>query len=227
VDWATRIEEQGYGVTDSLFDGSELQRVMDTLESVDLERSRAGMRHILKQPEVATIANSTEMVSLAASSLGGAVVPFRATLFEKSPKSNWLVAWHQDTALCLCEKRPADGWGPWSVKDGVNYAHAPARALEKIVALRLHLDDSNASNGPLRVLPGTHRSGVMSDEEVYGLSEKIEAIECHARVGAVILMKPLIIHASSKSISNARRRVLHIEYAASLSIDNELELAIA
>jgi ectoine hydroxylase-related dioxygenase (phytanoyl-CoA dioxygenase family) len=116
--------------------------------------------------------------------------------------------------LPLREKRETDGWGPWSVKAGILYAHAPARALD-------------AANGPLRVLPGTHTRGVMTDDEVHAESEKIPATECHAKAGAIVVMKPLLIHASSKSIGDAPRRVLHIEYAASLFTDEGLELAIA
>jgi hypothetical protein len=29
------------------------------------------------------------------------------------------------------------GWGPWSIKSGIAYAHAPARALSRVVALRV------------------------------------------------------------------------------------------
>ena len=85
---------------------------------------------------VAQIAARDEMIGIAREILGAEAWPFRATLFDKSPSSNWLVAWYQDTALPLRER------GPWSVKEGVNYAHAPSEALEQIVALRLHLDDS-------------------------------------------------------------------------------------
>jgi ectoine hydroxylase-related dioxygenase (phytanoyl-CoA dioxygenase family) len=66
------------------------------------------------------------------------------------------------------------------VKEAVNYAHAPREALERVVALRLHLDDSNENNGPLRVLPGTHRGGVLTDDEVHRLAEGITAVECLA-----------------------------------------------
>jgi len=82
--------------------------------------------------------------------------PCRATLFDKSPRSNWLVVWHQDTVLPLRLRHEVPGGGPWSVKSGVLYAHAPAGVLEGIVALRVHLGDSLADKGPLRVLPGTH-----------------------------------------------------------------------
>jgi hypothetical protein len=130
-------------------------------------------------------------MAMAQEILGRAALPFRATLFDKSPTSNWLVVWHQDTALPLCERREVPGWGPWSIKEGVNYAHAPASALEQVLALRLHLDDSIAENGPLRVLPGTHSLGVLSDEALRDLSTQIEAIDCSVPRGGILAMRPL------------------------------------
>src|SRR5205823_4505707 len=150
--------------------------------------------------------------------LGSDALPFRATLFDKSPTANCLVVWHQDTALPFRERREMPGWGPWSVKDGVIYAHAPASALSQVLALRLHLDDSTPENGPLRVLPKTHTLGVLSDDELHDLSTRVAAIDCLVRSGGVLAMRPLIVHASSKSQSHAPRRVLHIEYAASACI---------
>ena len=158
--------------------------------------------------------------------LGGAALPFRATLFDKSPTSNWLVVWHQDTALPLYERREVPGWGPWSIKDGVNYAHAPASALEQVLALRLHLDDSIAENGPLRVLPGTHSLGILSDDAVHDLSTQIVAIDCTVPRGGILAMRPLVVHSSRKSQSNAPRRVLHMEYATSHVFDDGLTLEV-
>jgi ectoine hydroxylase-related dioxygenase (phytanoyl-CoA dioxygenase family) len=135
--------------------------------------------------------------------------------------------WHQDTALPLRQRREVPGWGPWSIKDGVTYAHAPASALEQVLALRLHLDDSLAENGPLRVLPGTHTRGVLNDDELHELSTQISAIDCLVPRGGILAMRPLVVHASSKSQSHTPRRVLHIEYAASSAIADGLELATA
>jgi ectoine hydroxylase-related dioxygenase (phytanoyl-CoA dioxygenase family) len=106
----------------------------------------------------------------------------------------------------------------------VNYAHAPASALEQVLALRLHLDDSIAENGPLRVLPGTHSLGVLSDEALRDLSTQIEAIDCTVPRGGILAMRPLVVHSSSKSQSNVPRRVLHMEYAAYLVFDQGLTL---
>jgi ectoine hydroxylase-related dioxygenase (phytanoyl-CoA dioxygenase family) len=173
------------------------------------------------------MAQDARLLEIAQETLGRKAFPFRATLFDKSPTANWLVVWHQDTALPLQERHEAPGWGPWSVKDGVIYAHAPESALSQVLALRLHLDDSTAENGPLRVLPDTHTLGVLTDEALHDLSIKILAIDCIVPRGGVLAMRPLIVHASSKSQSDAPRRVLHIEYASSPIIVDGFALAIA
>src|SRR2546421_1540057 len=87
-------------------------------------------------------------------------IPYRATLFNKSASTNWLVAWHQDTTLPVRNRVDLAGWRPWSVKGGVLHVIASAGALERIIALRVHPDDSTGSNGPLRVLPATHVLGI-------------------------------------------------------------------
>lgn len=123
----------------------------------------------MSDPAVASFADDPRLLALARDWLGPAALPYRATLFDKSPTANWLVVWHQDTALPLTARVDVPGWGPWSTKAGVLYAHAPASALEGVVALRIHLDDSSRDNGPLRVLPGTHTRGVLSDAAIQEL----------------------------------------------------------
>src|SRR5262245_56921660 len=100
--------------------------------------------------------------------------PFRATLFGKSETSNRLVVWHRDTALPVRERNDVRG-GPWSTKtkEGVLYAHEPASSLSKIVALRVPFDDSGERKGPLRVLPSTHKLGVLTDEQTEDVSPRI------------------------------------------------------
>jgi hypothetical protein len=127
--------------------------------------------------------------------------------------------------LPLLERHELPGWGPWSVKEGVIYAHAPATALEQVLALRVHLDDSSDRNGPLRVLPGTHIMGVLTDDAIERLASQIAAVGCLVPAGGVLAMRPLIVQASSKSLIETPRRVLHIEYAARLALADHLELA--
>jgi Phytanoyl-CoA dioxygenase (PhyH) len=226
LDWLTDVRNSGYGLIPNVFAPAEIESLLNALQDEALPRTRAGVRHAMRSSNVTKIANDLRMSEIARKILGPNAIPFRATLFEKLPESNWLVAWHQDTALPLQERREAAGWGPWSIKDGVNYAHAPAKALEKVVALRLHVDDSNLDNGPLRVLPATHTQGVLTDEEILSIAARTHSVDCLVPKGGIVAMRPLIIHASSKSQTDNPRRVLHIEYAESTNIDANVNLAI-
>ena len=181
----------------------------------------------MKHPAVSDVANDPRLVAIAHGFLGSSTVPFRATLFDKSSARNWLVPWHQDTALPLRERRDAPGWGPWSIKAGITYAHAPATALSRVVALRLHFDDSREDNGPLRVLPGTHALGVLSEADTERLVREIPPVDCLVSSGGIVAMRPLIVHASSKAETDHPRRVLHIEYVDSLEVADGLRIAIA
>ena len=221
------IQQQGYAILPAVLEQSTVEGLLAELNVASLPRTRAGIRHAMQLPAVSEIARSERMMAIAQSVLGKEVLPFRATLFDKSATANWLVAWHQDTALPLRERCEKSGWGPWSIKDGLAYAHAPASALSQVLALRLHLDDSTSENGPLRVLPGTHTLGVLTDDSLHELSTQIAPVACLVPAGGVLAMRPLIVHASSKSVSSAPRRVLHIEFAATARIDAGMELAVA
>lgn len=124
------------------------------------------------------------------------------------------------------ERRDVRGWGPWSEKHGICYAHAPATALSQVLALRVHLDESDEDNGPLRVIPGSHGAGVLTDVEMGAVAACVTPVSCVVARGGVVAMRPLIIHASSKVRSDRPRRVLHIEYA-SLELEGGLRLQVA
>src|SRR5690348_13877487 len=113
----------GFSIEREVFSGGECDSLLTGLEGA--ARTRAGVRHLMGHSVVATVARDERMMRIAREALGGAAIPFRATLFEKTGRANWLVAWHQDTALPLCEQCDREGWGPWSRKAGILYAHAP------------------------------------------------------------------------------------------------------
>jgi ectoine hydroxylase-related dioxygenase (phytanoyl-CoA dioxygenase family) len=217
----------GFAIVPSVFDGAELDAIARDLADAPLQRSRAGARHLLAVPAMATLARNPRLTAVAAEVLGCDPVPFGATLFDKSSAANWLVVWHQDTALPLVERRGVAGWGPWSTKGGITYAHAPASALSQVVALRVHLDASTDDNGPLRVLPGTHELGVLTDSQIHAAAQRIEPVTCAVGRGGLLIMRPLLVHASSKVASSAPRRVLHFEYAASRAFEHGLHLRAA
>jgi ectoine hydroxylase-related dioxygenase (phytanoyl-CoA dioxygenase family) len=219
--------DHGYSIFDNVFERAEMAWAVEELAAEPLRRTKAGARHLLNVPVVRDLAADPRMLEIARQFVGQEAVAFRATLFDKSATANWLVVWHQDTALPLRMRVDHDQWGPWSTKAGVLYAHAPAWALEQVVALRVSLDDSSMTNGPLRVLPDTHRGGVYSDAQIEQLARNTTAVDCVSASGGVVAMRPLTIHASSKSSDAQPRRVLHIEYAATINLESGFELAVA
>lgn len=218
--------DPGFAVLPGIFTDGEIDSVCRAVEDTRVPRSRAGVRNMLAHAAVSSLAGDARLVGIASDALGAPAFPYKATLFDKSGRANWLVTWHQDTVLPVARQRDVPGWGPWSLKAGVLHAHAPAAALERVVALRVHLDEATAANGPLRVLPRTHRMGVLSHARIQQLVATSTAVECHVGRGGVVLMRPLVVHASSKATDATPRRVLHIEYAVSCALGAGLELAV-
>jgi len=222
-----QIRKLGYTIVSSVFTEGECDELLFALESQMLARSRAGARHLLSVPPISKLASDKRLISIATEILDRPARPFRVTLFDKSASANWSVVWHQDTALPVRVKVAAQGWGPWSRKAGVLYAHAPVEALSKVVALRVHLDESSLLNGPLRVIPESHLLGVLQDDVVARVAREHTPVDCVVCRGGVVAMRPLIIHSSARVRSAAARRVLHIEYTSSFEIVPGVELFAA
>lgn len=213
----------GFEVFADVFTATECDRLVSKLDPIN--RGQAGLRHLLQ--EFRELAEDNRLISLASVALKGCPIPFRITLFDKTPATNWRVVWHQDTVLPVRHRVEARGWGPWSEKDGVLCARAPADALERVVALRVHLDDSTTGNGPLRVIPGSHDRGVLPEEDIARLVEASEPVECVVARGGVIAMRPLMVHSSARIADTRPRRVLHLEYCDSLALGAGVEIARA
>lgn len=173
------------------------------------------VRNLLEAlPAVAALAEAPAIRALVTPILGDGCFPVRGILFDKTADANWNVVWHQDLSIAVAEKREAAGFGPWSEKAGVVHVQPPASVLERMLAVRLHLDDCDAENGPVQVLPGTHREGRLKNEQIQRSRQEIESVVCVVPSGGVLLMRPLLLHASSASQAPRHRRVIHLEYAA-------------
>lgn len=218
--------EAGYAIAPDVLGVADTELLLREL--TDVPRSRAGARGLMRLPSVGALANGARLLSLAAAALGGKAIPFKATLFDKSRTANWAVPWHQDTALPVESMSDAAGWGPYSTKAGVLHANAPAWALERVVALRVHLDASGPDNGPLRVIPGSHRGGLRGVTAIDDAVRLGAPVECHVSRGGVLLMRPLILHSSPKAVRpDAPRRVLHIEYVGDLALAPGIRIQLA
>jgi ectoine hydroxylase-related dioxygenase (phytanoyl-CoA dioxygenase family) len=90
-----------------------------------------------------------------------------------------------------------------------------------MITIRLHLDDTPASNGALRVIPGSHRFGRIPAAALAGYEKENEVV-CECMAGDAVLMSPLLLHSSRRSVTPERRRVIHFEYARSADLDRRL-----
>jgi ectoine hydroxylase-related dioxygenase (phytanoyl-CoA dioxygenase family) len=138
--------------------------------------------------------------------------PVRTILFDKTPEENWPVSWHQDLSVAVVERVPVEGYSAWTVKNGVPHVQPPLPVMEGMVTVRLHLDDTPAENGALRVVPRSHLRGRIPSDEIM-TAVGAGQVTCECQAGDVLLMKPLLLHASSRSREAGHRRVIHIEYA--------------
>lgn len=139
--------------------------------------------------------------------------PVRAVMFDKSPASNWIVAWHQDRTIPVRERREATGFGPWSHKDGVLHVAPPFEVLSRMVTLRLHLDEVDLDNAPLRVAVGSHRIGRVAAAGAAEQARSMEQRVCLAGAGDIWAYRTPILHASDRASGDRRRRVLQVDYA--------------
>jgi ectoine hydroxylase-related dioxygenase (phytanoyl-CoA dioxygenase family) len=118
----------------------------------------------------------------------------RMQAFDKSPMTNWFVPWHQDR-----------------VEDG---QERPITALERTVALRIHLDDCKEDSGPLEVIPGSHKQARLNADAIAKLVAEVQPLVCIAGSGDIVAMRPLLVHRSQRARKPAARRVIHLEFTA-------------
>ena len=174
----------------------------------------AGARHLLDCVSVQSLLREPALRSAVHAILGRDAFAYKATLFDKREKANWLVAWHQDISIPVAGRLDIAGWQGWSIKDQVQYVQPPDYILSTLVALRLHLDPCENDNGPLRVLARSHTLGKLRQAEMAAMAQRFPAHSVTGGAGSALLMRPLLIHASSKATPPGRRRVLHLEFAA-------------
>ena len=199
---AEDFERNGIAFIPSLLDGARTFSLATAFHNC---KGGGGKRHLLDHPVVIDVLESASIQKLIARVLSARAFAFKASLFDKHDQANWLVSWHRDVFIPVSRRWEIAGWSTWTVKDGVDYVRPPREVLDRIVALRINIDPCDAEDGPLRVLPGSHR--------IEGAASADNAMECLGDSGDAWLMSPLIWHASSKLVRSTRRRVLHIEFA--------------
>ena len=168
-----------------------------------------GSRHLLSLPWCKRVASRLRTDDALAALIPEGHMAVQCSYFEKSRDTNWLVALHQDLGIPVQARVEHPALTGWSVKDDAHFVQPPVHVLEQLVAVRLHLDDCGMDDGPLRVVPGSHAMGVMNGVRAAEVRNDRGEVACPAAAGAALVMRPLLLHASSKATGDSRRRVLH------------------
>ncbi|MDB6112471.1 MAG: protein involved in biosynthesis of mitomycin antibiotics/polyketide fumonisin [Pedosphaera sp.] len=223
ADWLAGFQKNGFAILSDALPSRMVSELIDAIEraptGVSSLRQRGqdvyAMRNLIESvPAVQTLADSAPMRALVKLILGSGAFAVRGLLFDKTPEANWKVPWHQDLTIAVRHRVDVSGFGPWSIKAGVQHVQPPVTVLEQMLTVRLHLDDCPEENGPLQVLPGSHTNGRLTAADIRALRASTPAVSCAMACAGVILMRPLLLHASSPSQRPGHRRVIHLEFAA-------------
>lgn len=201
------VERAGFACVKAILSSSECAELGERLAGAI---RGPGMRELITQRWCSALADQLRHHPALAPTIGSDAVAMQCLFFEKSADHNWLVAVHQDLVFPVQERVAHLDWRAWSVKDGTTYVQPPVDVLTQLVAVRLHLDPCGLEDGPLWVVPGTHCEGIIAPALAVELRHHERP--CPMQQGDALLMRPLLLHRSSKATGQSRRRVLHVVF---------------
>jgi len=207
------FQQQGFAKAYKIFQSKEIKKIIQLIETYSLStqdtKSVFAIRQLInKIPMLSNLLFKRELELLLENYFTDDYFLTKAIFFDKPAYSNWFVAYHQDLSISVEGKTDVQGYAKWTYKQQQYGVQPPLSILQNTLTLRIHLDDTNHYNGALRVIPNTHRMGVMKASDIDKTNEKV----CSMKRGDVMLMSPLLMHASNKTTNNKRRRVIHLEF---------------
>lgn len=205
-----KVARDGFAMVPGLVDHdciAELRHVID--------RTPDNSRFSTSQKSVLAVLQSSALTDWVRALCGHRAHIVRLLIFAKSRTQNWFVPWHQDRTVAIRQRKETDGFGRWTVKKGIDHSEAPRDLLDRMVTLRIHLDDTPKDSGPVEVLPGTHKYGRLTQKDIAELTEQRPATICAAKSGDALIMKPLLVHRSRRTRSPTRR-IVHLEVSPDL-----------
>ena len=209
------FEKDGVELRESVLSTDSIEFVKSDIDLESEKLKTYGARNLEKRfSSISSLVLDDRIVSIARECLNGQVKLVRALFFDKTPEKNWYVTWHQDKTVTLNRRINKEGWNQWSIKDGVHHVQPPIDVLNQMVTLRLHIDSTDENNGCLKVIPGTHRQGILKQEEIDRKVKREPYVSCVVGAGGVVIMRPHILHSSSKAKCPSHRRVVHLEYSS-------------
>ena len=209
------ICENGFEILEKFISQSEIDLIKTEVDAFPEDYPKFGIRNANdKFNTIKKLCSSEKLIQKAESILKGKANLVRVIFFDKTPEHNWLVTWHQDKTICVNAKADIEQWKAWSIKDGKHHVQPSIDVLNKMVAFRVHLDDTDEKNGCLKVIPYSHKLGILAQNEIDLISKKEQPFSCTLKAGDALIMRPHILHSSSKSVIPSHRRVVHIEFSS-------------
>ncbi len=216
----SQVDSEGFSILPGVYSKKEVSSMTELIESKELNSTSVlkskqlfAIRQLLLEiPELKPLIFNDVLKSLLRNYENGK--PYfltKAIYFNKPKSSNWFVGYHQDLTISVSQKKDCSGFINWTSKRGQLGVQPPLEFLENTLTVRIHLDETNESNGALWVIPQSHLHGIIRVSEQ---SDKTAEICCNVSSGGIMLMKPLTLHASKKSNGLVNRRVIHLEFCA-------------
>lgn len=213
------IADSGFTIIGNVFNRAEVQAIIAEIEKADTTNPTFrktddlfAIRQFLKElPGVVPLVFTPKFKELINELFGNDYFVVKSIYFDKPERSNWFVAWHQDLTISVDKRSDVSGFGPWTVKHNQFAVQPPLNILQQNFTIRIHLDDTGETNGALKVIPGSHAKGIYRPETI-DWDKETETI-CPVPAGGIMIMRPLLLHASNRSTGNSKRRVVHIEFS--------------
>ncbi len=214
-----QLAANGFSIMENVFTPEEMNLMLQAIETVDSNKPSFrkttdlfAIRQLLKEvPLLSTLVFNTNLNTVIASVFGEDYFLVKSIYFDKPAQSNWFVAYHQDLTISVDRKLEIAGFGPWTVKQDQFAVQPPLDILQSNFTIRIHLDDTDENNGALKVIPGSHLKGIYRPETIDWSMET--ATTCNVPKGGIMIMKPLLLHASNRTTSHSKRRVIHLEFS--------------
>lgn len=214
-----QILADGFSVVPAVYSAAETETMLQHIEATEHSgpafrktKDLFAIRGFLKVvPGITDLIFNDSLNTLIQEVFGSGYFVIKSIYFDKPPASNWFVAYHQDLMITVNQKTELTGFGPWTLKPDQIAVQPPVSILEDNFTLRIHLDPADAGNGALKVVPGSHLKQIYRPETIDWNTER--EVICDVTQGGVMLMKPLLLHASGRSTDNRKRRVIHIEFS--------------
>ena len=216
---STILQKNGFITIPNIYSDREIINLTKILASLDMAtpnfrktKDLFAIRQFLKEvPQIQKFIFTNPLKQLIHENFGKDYFVVKSIYFEKPSASNWFVSYHQDLSISVNKKENIPGYNHWTFKKKQFGVQPPLKILESIYTIRIHLDDTDQNNGALKIIPGSHSKGIYRPETIDWDVEK--EITCDVQKGAVMIMKPLLLHSSNRTTNNQKRRVIHLEFS--------------